>query len=587
MDKIAVKADIKRDSDGFEDIEDFWELTEPGRGDFLFVSLFLCLTLRRSVHVSVVAPAPVKVAKGALSKVADEYDTSDEISDEEEDNSTRFSYDTNRTIDMSMNTTAVEEAEEQDYGPDDHMDEPMDDAQSADSSAASSRRNSGAKSSGATPLSVLKSGGSTGGNRRVSFGSPIMHDQANTPYSEMSAANNNSLGSVGLGSSGRRSSAGSSSSRRSSVSSAGSGSELEESMMTNVTSISTPGSTEFPRGRVLADETFVQHGDGAEGQESGSESEEEATMDDSGFTTDDSLVRSAMKRVYRDDSSDEDASVDSEEERNGPCRRSKRQTKGQKFQFWKNERAVYDRGSMIGFLQAEPTPKKPKRATKAGQRGGGATKKLKFSKEYEEPVKPVVLPKGVKYLERDSVEELNVWDETKDDIVESSVVCLHERVNPLQLPPAESRPNNKKHLVGLAAQSFNVKESPDFMSSWISGFVELPPHGIKDPECVGDCAQVFFVAECQDEALEFALADPKDEDWNEKLAQRLLLKTRDSFYVPPGNVYRLENHSSTKSCVIYWTIIKALSNYKAGQGGVPASNSANVSTTSTASVKAH
>ena len=30
---------------------------------------------------------------------------------------------------------------------------------------------------------------------------------------------------------------------------------------------------------------------------------------------------------------------------------------------------------------------------------------------------------------------------------------------------------------------------------------------------------------------------------------------------------RLENHSSTKSCVIYWTIIKALSSYHQNKSG--------------------
>jgi len=426
---------------------------------------------------------------------------------------------------------------EEDYDTDENVEGDGVQSRSKSSSNASSRRNSAASTGsgggGASPLSVLKSGSSSAsGGRRVSFGSPILHDQANTPYSAMSSGSNS------LADSGRRSSAGSSSSRRSSTDS--SGSDLESSMMTNVTTISTPGSADFPRGRVLADETFVQHG-GDDDAGSASESEDEATMNDSGFTTDDSLVRSAMKRPYREDSSEDEHSDDSEEERNGPCRRSKRQTKGQKFQFWKNERAVYDRGSMIGFLQAEPTPKKPKRGGARGRPAGGngTGKHLKFSKEEEgEPEQPVALPRGVNYLDRSAVEELNVWDETKDDVVDAPVVCLNERVNPMQLPPAANRPNNKKHLVGMAAQSFNVKESPSFMSAWISGFVELPPHGIKDPECVGDCAQVFFVSECQDEALEFALADPKDEDWNEKLAQRLLLKNRDSFYVPPGNVYR-------------------------------------------------
>lgn len=329
--------------------------------------------------------------------------------------------------------------------------------------------------------------------------------------------------------------------------------------MSNVTHISTPGSADFPRGQVISDDTFVQEETVMEDE---SEDEGEHSINESGFTTDDSLVRSAMKRKYRGDSSEDEHSMDSEEEKYGPCRRSRRQTKGQKFQFWKNERAVYDRGAMVGFLQAEPTPRKPKRGTGSRRGGKGPKKQLKFQEsENTEPEQPVVLPKGVKFMDRKNIDELEVWDERNDDITSSAVVSLHERSNPMQLPPAENRPSSKKHLVGLAAQSFNVKENSDFMSSWISGYMELPPYCIKDPECVGDCAQVFFVSEGQDNALEFALADPKDEDWNDQLAQRVLLKPRDSFYVPAGNVYRLENHSSTKPCVVYWTIIKALPEY--------------------------
>jgi len=42
------------------------------------------------------------------------------------------------------------------------------------------------------------------------------------------------------------------------------------------------------------------------------------------------------------------------------------------------------------------------------------------------------------------------------------------------------------------------------------------------------------------------------------VAQRQLLKKGDSFYVPPGNIYRLENHSEHKTCMIHWCIIKPL-----------------------------
>jgi centromere protein C len=88
--------------------------------------------------------------------------------------------------------------------------------------------------------------------------------------------------------------------------------------------------------------------------------------------------------------------------------------------------------------------------------------------------------------------------------------------------------------------------------------VELPPQAIKDPEGVGKLAQVFFVASCQDKALEFALADPSNAEWDDSTAQRVLLSAGDSFYVPPGNWYRLENHSKVKNCRIHWIVIKPI-----------------------------
>ena len=41
MDRIAVKSNVKRDSDGFEDIDDFWESTEPGKCS-VHLQPFLC-----------------------------------------------------------------------------------------------------------------------------------------------------------------------------------------------------------------------------------------------------------------------------------------------------------------------------------------------------------------------------------------------------------------------------------------------------------------------------------------------------------------------------------------------------------------
>ena len=69
------------------------------------------------------------------------------------------------------------------------------------------------------------------------------------------------------------------------------------------------------------------------------------------------------------------------------------------------------------------------------------------------------------------------------------------------------------------------------------------------------------VGDCQPNSLEFALADPsgKDGEFDPKTAQRYLLSKGDIFQIPPGNVYRLENHSTTVMATLFWTIIKCTS----------------------------
>ena len=120
-----------------------------------------------------------------------------------------------------------------------------------------------------------------------------------------------------------------------------------------------------------------------------------------------------------------------------------------------------------------------------------------------------------------------------------------------------------------------------------AGFVDLPPEAIKDAESVGKYAQVFVVADCQDGALELGVAHPRLDVWDDQSAQRLLLRRGDSFVVPPGNIYRLENHSAAKSCMLYWTIIKPLdSNLTPSSGsssGSATSTSPRVVTTATGS----
>ena len=44
-----------------------------------------------------------------------------------------------------------------------------------------------------------------------------------------------------------------------------------------------------------------------------------------------------------------------------------------------------------------------------------------------------------------------------------------------------------------------------------------------------------------------------------------LLRKGDSFFVPPFNIYRLENHSKVDKVVLFWTIVKPL-NQDHGEG---------------------
>ena len=100
-----------------------------------------------------------------------------------------------------------------------------------------------------------------------------------------------------------------------------------------------------------------------------------------------------------------------------------------------------------------------------------------------------------------------------------------------------------------------MNEIPGLASGWIAGFVELPGGAIKDEEIVGEYVQVFFVSDCEKGMVELGLSDPTADEWDDKKAQRILFKKGDSFFVPPANIYRLENHG-IKPCFIFWTIIK-------------------------------
>jgi len=274
------------------------------------------------------------------------------------------------------------------------------------------------------------------------------------------------------------------------------------------------------------------------------------------------------KRKYLDD--DEEEEEEEEEEEDGHSnRRSRRVTKGKKLAWWKGERPVYDGGRMIGLLTANPTPQKKGkggRLVKGSNSGNGVGVSKRLLQGDDEngmrlikTEEPIVLPDDVVYLSRSNGDDLLVWDDQSDGTRDSKIVCYAETLQPPSALPITQPRRPGKEEVCYAAQSFSVPEIGGKMSGWISGYVELPAGAIKDAEGVGECAQVFFISECQDGAIELGISDPAEMEWRDDTAQRQLLKKGDSFYVPPGNIYRLENHSANQSCFIFWTIVKPLS----------------------------
>jgi centromere protein C len=123
----------------------------------------------------------------------------------------------------------------------------------------------------------------------------------------------------------------------------------------------------------------------------------------------------------------------------------------------------------------------------------------------------------------------------------------------------KTRKKSDGNVVGKAAQSFLMaNELNRSFPGYIVGHLILPPQGIKDAESVGMCAQVFTVVRGQAKSIEIAYGDPEHEavKWDPKHAERFLLSVGDNFLVPPGNSYRLQNHSHSTECLLSWTIIR-------------------------------
>jgi hypothetical protein len=135
----------------------------------------------------------------------------------------------------------------------------------------------------------------------------------------------------------------------------------------------------------------------------------------------------AVREGKMEDTSDTEHEDDDDEHEEGGPRRSRRATKGQRVQFWKNERPRYVKGRMVGILQAEPTPAKPKRNLKKKKKSssskqskrlfdgssgdessdGEATRRKRARKVF--PTSQ--LPSDVTFISRKKVDTFSVWDD--------------------------------------------------------------------------------------------------------------------------------------------------------------------------------
>jgi centromere protein C len=253
------------------------------------------------------------------------------------------------------------------------------------------------------------------------------------------------------------------------------------------------------------------------------------------------------------------------------------------LQYWKNEKLVFEPHNETGTLGeamgdmpvvaavqlALPTPHKERLGHANDKKKEKDSKKKRARKPDGDegdshdgelsakiPFDPTKLTKKYRFI---NGEHGSVWSETLDNVTHLKIVSRLERRSFAKLPLSSTRGKKESKVVGFASQAFHVHTDPeDLFPGFISGNMVLPPRGIKDAEGVGLYSQVINVGDCQPNSVEFALADPSSQDgeFDPDTAQRFLLSKGDMFQIPPGNVYRIENHSRTDDARLFWTIIK-------------------------------
>lgn len=121
-----------------------------------------------------------------------------------------------------------------------------------------------------------------------------------------------------------------------------------------------------------------------------------------------------------------------------------------------------------------------------------------------------------------------------------------------------NRQKSEGKVVCSAAQAFNISNNDTPFPGYLMGNLIMPPKAIKDAESVGNCAQTFTCVFGQIDAIEVAYGDPdaRDGALDPSTATRFFVNVGDMFRIPPGNCYRLENHSEDAEAYLTWTIIR-------------------------------
>lgn len=157
-----------------------------------------------------------------------------------------------------------------------------------------------------------------------------------------------------------------------------------------------------------------------------------------------------------------------------------------------------------------------------------------------------------------SGESAKIYDCAIEEVEDKKVVAYASQMKHMELPLSGTQEWDKGAVTGSFAHAFFSDKCDNYVG-YVMGNLVLKPGGIKGAD-KGPACLTFTVCTGQAKALELAFGDPDDSErkFVYDTAQRFFLGPGDMFRVPPGNTYRLVNHSISNSCMVSWTWIKPI-----------------------------